>query len=183
MKSAWYFVIPCVLLLACEQTHYPDEIRRLDSLRVELDSAELLHRRIDTTGFAEAGRKFTENLGFIQQTYTDGNDTIPRDVALLMADYRDLKKPSQGFLTSYERAREELRFSKDQIRDLKHDLENNLLDSGLVEEMVNEELQAVSELTAAIEQLKVSSEYTREKRKALEPRIDSLITALKKKTP
>lgn len=182
MRTA-FIVLLATLSLGCERTHFSNEISSLDSLRAKLDSAERLHRLIDTTGFHEAGKVFTQKLTFIQQKYTESKDTIPRNVALLMANYRDLKKPSKGFIPEYERTRKELKFSKDQIRDLKHDLQNNLLDTNIVVEMMNSERKAVEDVVARVGQLKLSSEFTRKKRSELEPRIDSLIQTLKAAQP
>jgi len=180
MMRTTAFLVLSFVALGCQRTHYAEEIRTLDSLRADLDSASNQFRLIDTTGFSNAGRVFTENLAYVQQKYTQSEDTIPREVAMLMADYRDLKKPSKGFISDYERTREELKFSKSQIRDLKHDLQNNLLDTNIVVEMLNDEIKAVEDVVSKVNQLKVSSEYTKQKRAELEPRIDSLIKELKK---
>lgn len=165
---------------SCERTHYADEIKTIDSLRVELDSAARTLAKIDTTGLAEAKTRFTENLYFVQKTYSEREDTMPRDVAMLMSEYRSLKKPSTGFLDKYALASEELEFSKTQLRDLKHDLQNNLLDTNLVEELLADERNAAEKVLSDVKQLKLSNEVTRKKRAEIEPRIDSLVQELKK---
>jgi len=165
---------------SCERTHYKQEIVTIDSLQVRLDTVALMFRRIDTAGISDLSQKFSENLGFVQQAYIKKKDTIPKDVALLMSDYRTLKKPATGFYGNYQKAGEELKFSKRQLSDLKHDLQNNLLDSILVQEMLQGEMKAVGSVENSVQDLKLSSEFTKAKRAKIEPRIDSLIQVLKK---
>jgi len=174
-------VILIVSLTGCDRTTYDHEIATIDSLLVQLDTLDLMHRRIDTTDFATLGQEFTDNLSFVQQAYTNREDTMPKDVAMLMSDYRSLKKPAKGFKDKYQRAAEELSFAKNQLADLRHDLQNNLLDSVFVEEMLTEERQAVKAVSSSLEELKISSDFTKKRREELEPRIDSLIQVLKEK--
>ncbi|MCZ4408593.1 hypothetical protein O3Q51_07225 [Cryomorphaceae bacterium 1068] len=174
------FVI-AVVITSCQQTNFQKEIVTIDSLLVKLDTIDLMHRRIDTTDFSKLGQKFSENLSYVQKVYTSREDTMPKDVALLMSDYRALKKPSKGLRDKYQRTNEELKFSKSQLADLKHDLQNNLLDSTLVQDMLLDESEAVSAIESSVQELKVSSEFTKTKRAELEPRIDSLIQVLKQK--
>jgi hypothetical protein len=168
-----------VITTSCRQTNFQKEIGTIDSLLVKLDTIDLLHRRIDTTDFSKLSQRFTENLAYVQEIYTSREDTMPKDVALLMSDYRALKKPSKGLKDKYQKANEELKFSKSQLADLKHDLQNNLLDSILVQDMLQDERKAVEAIENSVQELKLSSEFTKTKRAELEPRIDSLIQVLK----
>ena len=168
-----------IIVSGCEQTNFKKEIVKVDSLMVKIDSVELMYRRIDTVGMADMSQKFSENMGFVQQAYINKKDTMPKEVALLMSDYRTLKKPAKGFNGNYQKAGKELKFSKNQLSDLKHDLQNNLLDSILVQDMLDDEMKAVGSIQSSVEDLKLSSEFTKSKRAEVEPRIDSLIQVLK----
>lgn len=174
-----FICIIIISLVACRQTTYEHEIASIDSLLVQLDTLDLMHRRIDTSDFATLGKEFTENLAFVQKTYTLKEDTMPKDVAMLMSEYRGLKKPAKGFKDKYQRTAEELNFAKSQLADLRHDLQNNLLDSVFVDEMLTDEKEAVKSISSSLEELKMSSDYTKKKREELEPKIDSLIQVLK----
>lgn len=179
-RNLTLLILIAAIGFSCERTQYAEEIQTIDSLRVELDSSARALDKIDTTGLAAAKTRFTENLYFVQKTYSEREDTMPRDVALLMSEYRSLKKPSTGFLDKYVLASEELEFSKTQLRDLKHDLQNNLLDTNLVEELLTDERKAVEKVVSDVKQLELSNKVTRKKRAEVEPRIDSLIQELKK---
>lgn len=179
MKSGFALAFGiAVFITSCQQTNFQKEIVTIDSLLVKLDTIDLMHRRIDTTDFSKLGQRFSENLSYIQEVYTSREDTMPKDVALLMSDYRVLKKPSKGLSGNYQRTNEELKFSKSQLADLKHDLQNNLLDSILVQDMLQDEREAVEAIENSVQELKLSSEFTKTKRAELEPRIDSLIQVL-----
>jgi chromosome segregation ATPase len=165
---------------ACQQTHYAREIHAIDSLLVLVDTVRIDYRRIDTTGYAEGSNGFASRIGFVQSAYK--KDTMEREVAMLMANYRDLKKPFSRFKNEYERIGKEIEFSRNQLLDLKHDLEHNLLDSNLVRKMLSSETEAVDQLVFQVNELKLSQKTTRQKRQDLEPKVDSLIQYLKKDT-
>jgi len=180
MNKVWGLLIGIlVLLTACNRTDFTTEVKKIDSLMVELDSAIALYNSIDTIGFPEISQSFSENTAFVQKIYTDRNDTMPRDVAMLMSDYRELKKPAKGFLVKHKSIGEELDFTQKQLEDLKHDLENNLLDSNFVDRMLVDELEAVQTVEGSVASLKLSSEFTKKKYAEMEPQIDSLIYVLK----
>ena len=182
MKNGITFVLLMLLVFtSCKQTSYKAEITTIDSLLVELDTLDLIHRRIDTTDFATFRKTFTDNISYVQQAYTEGKDTMPKNVAMLMSEYRVLKKPAKGLHKKYTKTAEELKFAKRQLADLRHDLQNNLLDSVFVEEMLIEERQAVKSVSSSLEELKISSDFIEKKREELEPRIDSLIQVIKEK--
>ncbi len=176
-----FLIVCCVLIVACDQTKYSKEISQIESMENRLDSVEKILLNIDTLGFTEAGQKFFDNLNFVQQAYTETSDTMPRDVAMLMSDYRSLKKPSKGFMSRFFSVNEELKFSKEQLRDLKEDLEHNRMEAELVKKSLQDESLAVENVISDIEGLRLSAEYTRENRARLEPRIDSLIQVIKTK--
>jgi len=182
-KIVALFIGLTIIGLGCESTNFSEEIKTIDSLLVELDTIDLMQRRVDTTGFSQSSQTFTENITYVQRTFTDREDTMSKDIAVLMSDYRSLKKPSKGFLGKYQRTREEITFAKNQLADLRHDLQNNLLDSNLVDKMLEDEIKAVDDIKNSVENLQISSDFTRSKREELEPRIDSLIQVLKQDEP
>ncbi len=169
-----------ILIVGCSRTHYSEELRQIDSMIVELDSARNIHRRIDTTGYGEAMKKYTTRMSSIQGSYASRGDTMERDVAMMMASYRELKKPLERFKKSYAAVSTDLEFTRTQLLDLKHDLEHNLLDSNLVHKMLREEDDAVTRIRMETDQLKMSYKVTEDKTQKLEPKVDSLLHELKK---
>jgi hypothetical protein len=168
-----------LVAVSCQRSEFTSEIKTIDSLIAVLDSAEAIFADIDTTGFRNLGQTFTENMSYVEQHYKKNNDTIPRDVALLMANYRDIKKPAKGFLSNHSKIKGELEYSKQQLRDLKHDLENNLLERNFVDRMVNQEKEAIDKVKGDVSTIKMSEKYTNEKLSKVGPQVDSLILVLK----
>ena len=177
------FLVLVLLATACNRTDYTTEISQIDSLMVELDSAKDMYSSIDTAGFSELSQSFSENTAFVQQVYKQRNDTMPRDVAMLMSEYRELKKPAKGFLVKHKSIGEELDFTEKQLEDLRHDLENNLLDSNFVDRMLTDEMKAVNEVESSVATLKLSGKFTKKKQAEMEPQVDSLIQVLKTQEP
>ena len=167
------------VLAGCTRTKYSNELRQIDAMIVELDSARNVHRRIDTTGYGAAMMRYKKRMSSVQESYTMRGDTMERDVAMLMANYRELKKPLERFKDSYAATSADLDFTRTQLLDLKHDLEHNLLDSNLVHRMLREESDAVEHIKMETVQLQTSYKTTQEKTEKLEPRVDSLLIELK----
>lgn len=174
--------VAAACLIGCDHTHYTEEIRHIDSLLVVLDSTRNDHRRIDTTGFETAMENYSERMSAVQAAYAERGDTMGYDVAMMMARYRELKKPLERFKDTYEEVSTELDFSRSQLLDLKHDLEHNLLDSNIVERMLRSETEAVEHIEMRTEQLRLSMKTTREKTEIMEPKVDSLLNRLQTDT-
>ncbi|MCH2215207.1 MAG: hypothetical protein MK086_08570 [Flavobacteriales bacterium] len=177
------FLVIVLLAYACNRNNYTTEINQIDSLIVELDSAKEIYSSIDTAGFSELSQSFSENTAFVQQVYKQRDDTMPGNVAMLMSEYRELKKPAKGFLVKHSSIGEELNFTQKQLEDLRHDLENNLLDANFVDRMLTDEMKALNEVESSVATLKLSGQFTKEKQAEMEPKVDSLIQVLKNQKP
>lgn len=167
------------IISSCTQTQYPDELKTVDSLLTRIDSAEKLHASIDTTGIKEGNRIFQQKFNFVKSNYTKTADTLHREEALLISDYRALKKPYDRFIDQYSANSKELEFSKGQLLDLRHDLEHNLLDTNFVKRMVASEMDATDAVVAETKRLYLGRKTMINKNNELEPRIDSLINFIK----
>ncbi|NEN22915.1 hypothetical protein G3O08_05310 [Cryomorpha ignava] len=177
--KAFGFIAILVLVSACNETKYPNEIQTVDRLIAQIDSAQKIHAGIDTTGIKEGNRIFSQKFNFVKANYTQTADTLHRKEALLISNYRDLKKPYDRFNDQYSVNAKELEFSKGQLLDLRHDLEHNLLDTNFVKRMVESEIEATETVVAETKRLENGRKTMIEKNNELEPRIDSLINYIK----
>ena len=173
------FIAILVLISACNETKYPNEIQTVDNLLTRIDSAQKVHAGIDTTGIREGNRVFKQKFNFVKANYTETADTLHREEALLISSYRDLKKPYDRFNDQYSANAKELEFSKGQLLDLRHDLEHNLLDTNFVKRMIASEIEATNAVINETKRLENGRITMIEKNAALEPKIDSLITLIK----
>lgn len=173
LAMTWLFVSS-----GCRQTVFENEVRQIDSMMVVLDSVQAIHSRIDTSGYDQAHVLYVNNMSSVQRAYVERGDTMERDIAMMLAKYRELKKPLENFKRSYIGLGADIEFTRNQLIDLKHDIEHNLLDTNLVNRLMREESDAVTRIRMTVEQLRLSHETTTEKKQTIEPRVDSLLQAL-----
>ena len=172
-------VLSIFVLASCNETQYQEEIKTVDYLLSRIDSAEKAHANIDTSGIADAGVSFKKKFTFVSSSFEQQNDTLNRDAALLISNYRDLKKPYANFVDEWMANAKELEFSKKQLIDLRHDLEHNLLDTNFVTKMVVSEQKATEAVVFDTRRLERGRKAMVAKNDSLEPKIDSLITKIK----
>lgn len=168
-----------IIFAACQQNPHDSNISEIEKLKAELDSASLMFSKIDTNGYAVFEKKYKRNVAFVQQQLLAIGDTMDRETALFMSEYRELKKPYSQFKTKYEQADKELKFSENQLITLKHDLKNNAMDTIISKRMVADEIKATESITSSVQNLYSADKQIRAKTAKMEPRIDSLINVLK----
>ena len=181
MKIATAIGILSALLLmsSCNTTNYPNEINTVDSLLMRIDTAQKVYAKIDTTNIREEGEVFKRKFNYLTAFYQQSPDTISREAAFLVADYRTLRKPYAQFFDKYHTYGAELAFSEKQLVDLRFDLEHNLLDTNFVTRMVYSEKEAVEKVVTEIKNLSLGMDVMVETNGKLEPVIDSLINVIK----
>ncbi len=179
MRILFFLVFGLMALYGCKPNPYKEEVKELDQLkkRVEKSSTKLV--QIDTTGLAEKWREYKENVNIITSTYKENGDTIGRELAMILSDYKQLKKPYGDFKDAYTQTLEELKFTKNQLLTLKHDLENNILEPPVAEKMVKSERMAARKIIEQVEQLARTDSVTKVKAVKLNATIDSVITSLR----
>lgn len=179
MKRLTLIALVLFIAVACNQTHYKPEIKNVDDLLAKIDSADKQLAALDTVGLEKAGRNFKQKFQYIQQLHEEKGDTIGRDLAFLLSDFRSMRKPYARLKSEYAAAKKELDFSKDQLVNLRHDLENNLLDTNIVHKVVKTESEATEQ--AMIQAQKVVEKKTALDRKSaiLLPKMDSIVAIIK----
>lgn len=182
MRKIPFVFLALIFLSACQRTEYTAEIRQIDSLVIVLDTMRNIHRRIDTTGYEQAMEAYAERMAAVGKLYSERGDTMNYEVGMMMAEYRELKKPLEKFKRKYAEVATELDFSRTQLLDLKHDLEHNLLDTNIVNKMLRSESEAVEKIVAETNELQTSHQITLKKTESMEPAVDSLIQALETDT-
>jgi chromosome segregation ATPase len=178
-KTVFFFLASATLLIySCETNHYKEEVKDLEKLikQVEKSSTKLV--QIDTTGLADKWQEYKDNVNTITDTYKENGDTIGRELAMILSDYKQLKKPYSEFKDAYSTAMEELKFTKNQLVTLKHDLENNKLEPPVAEKMIQSEKMAARKIMEHVEQLARTDSVTQVKAVEINATIDSVITSL-----
>lgn len=172
-------VLGVALFASCQENPHDSSIAAIDKVKIELDSAAQVYSKIDTNGYTAFDKKYKQNVAFVQQKLAAKGDTINRETAMLMADYRELKKPYAQFKTKYEQAGTELEFTDIQLITLRYVLKKNNMDTVISKSTLANEIKATESIISTIDHLNVSNTNVRNKKAEMDPKIDSLITTLK----
>jgi hypothetical protein len=178
-RIAWLLALVVTTVACRPESWYKSEIETIDRVLLSLDSAIYNLTQIDTLPYAERNRGFKDRMGFIESWYTQRGDTMNREVAMLVAQYREVRKPLANFRTEYYRVEGELLYTRSQLANLKQDLSYNLLHTQVVKRVFTEELTAADKVMADAKRLDVSNMLTKRKLLDTEPKVDSLIQVLK----
>jgi len=167
-----------IAMFSCKPNPYKEEIKELNSLIKEVEKSSTKLVQIDTTGLSQKLKEYKKNVNTITETYQSNNDTIGKELALILSDYRQLKKPYSEFSEAHRAALKELKFTKNQLVTLKHDLENDILEPPVAAKMMQSEKLATRKIIGQVEQLARTDSVTQVKAVKIEAKIDSVISSL-----
>ena len=153
MKKISYFICTAiflgfVLFISCGRKNNSDQLQKIDSLIVVLDELEKKIQTIDTAKIGEIYRVCNADLVFIQKNY---KDTMDRELAIFLSDYHALKKSSTRLMESIVDQDYEIGYSKNQLKNLKLDLNNDLYNEDLFAEYFNSEQSAIEKMDETIQ--------------------------------
>jgi len=178
LRTAWILVATSIVILSCKPNPYKEEVKSLEQLITEIEKSSTKLVKIDTAGLSQKWEDYKKNVNTITDTYKENGDTIGRELALILSDYRQLKKPYSEFKEAYTSAMNELRFTKNQLVTLKHDLENNILEPPVAKKMVESEKMAAEKIIEHVEQLARTDSVTEVREAKLNATMDSVISSL-----
>ena len=95
-------------------------------------------------------------------------------------DYSYIKKSYKTILREYPLAMEELQYCRNQLTDLKHDIEHGHLDEQMIKTYFSHEEDAISLLKYKMEKLSEMAEKQTERFGQLNPQIELMIDSLLK---
>jgi len=168
------------LWVSCQREN--DFVRELSSIDHFISVLEITQAEIsaaDTLGYRADDEKIAGNIREITSVFSHPGDTMPGDIARLLAKYRNQRQPTGVVISMQNQLTREIVYTKKQLLDLRHDIEHNLLDEETVKDSYSRELIAtekvISEAGNWLElfNLKAQSDAGTEKE------IDSLVTGLK----
>ena len=131
---------------------YLAEVKCLDSLQIILEKVSVEFRKTDTALVAANRDSIIEHLTFIQDNYRS-KDTMPRETAIFLQQYRSIKQPLDIYLKESREINEEMEYSEKQTVNLIHDLRNALLDEEKAKQFFNDERLAMEQLIAKVNSL------------------------------
>jgi len=167
-----------IAMFSCKPNPHKEDVKELDTLIKEVEKSSTKLVQIDTTGLSQKWKEYNKNVNTITETYQSNNDTIGKELAMILSNYRQLKKPYSEFKDAYAAALKELKFTKNQLVTLKHDLENDILEPPVAAKMMQSEKLATRKIIGQVEQLALTDSVTQVKAVKIEATIDSVISSL-----
>jgi hypothetical protein len=163
-----------VATLSCvNYKFYEAYAEKVDSLQATLEASATSFEQIDTTTIAFQNSQIKQNLDSLSSL---GEEIVSATVN----DYYYIEKSYKTFLREYPLAMEELQFCRQQLTNLKHDIEHRYLDEELIKSYFSHEEEAVGLLKQKMEILGKTANRQMETFDRVNPRIDLMIDSLSK---
>lgn len=173
-KISTLLVISSILffLSACGPTIPDAKMQELNKLENTLDSSEKLLLSIDSADAFATIAKFRENLNFIQ---SEMNDTLPMRAAVVVDKYFRFRKIVDNYQNNYSIIKDEVNTSQEQLRNLRFDAENGLVEEKKFDDYFALEKENIEAVEAAIGKMTSDLEQTLPVLKEQTPKVDSII--------
>ena len=127
-------IFSLILMISACGPHIPEEkLSKIDELEKMLDSADQRISAIDSAEVFGIIEAYQERLEFYQNTL---KDTLPRDEATFVDSWFRMRKLFAKFSSSYTPIMSELTISQQQLKDLRFDAENGLLEEKHFDEYI-----------------------------------------------
>lgn len=171
-----FSLLLCLGLISCgPDPKFASRIAELDSLSLQLHTARDLYNTIDSAGAKLIFDEVNKTLGKVNELV---KDTLTREQAMLISQYRMIKKPLKEYLQRLPVTQKEIAVTAKQLKDLSHDLSKGLIPEKDADLHVKKESELARLLINTLNMSHESVGMCREQFNALNPRMDSLVKAM-----
>ncbi|NND77581.1 MAG: hypothetical protein HKN39_05310 [Flavobacteriales bacterium] len=161
MRTHLYSAIAgLVLLLAlssCSEHPFANEMKEVERLQVQTDSIDAIFKTLDVEDATLKAMQVKEDVEELKMYVRNYPDAMTTEIGTLLDDLKAAGKTYGSIEKNHGKLREELFTTKKQLRNLKKDLKDNLLDPKVATEYISSEAKAVKMLIKNIGQLKQNS--------------------------
>jgi len=171
----YLIIIIASLLVACGPKISAEQSEKLENLTLKVDSAvDILTNTIDSNRLITLTSDYLNKQSFFEN---DMKDTVDRETIFLIDEFMRDKKAIKYLSANYGPFMNEAKAMKEQLQDLKLDIDNRLVDQEQFKKYYDLENNNFLELDNAVKTIKdvylrVDSELVRRT-----PKIDSIINA------
>jgi hypothetical protein len=134
-----YIPLLTLVLFSCNNVRNQQYISRIDSLDLQLENATAIYPEIDSTAFV----KIRTNVAVNCKTIDFKDDS---NYSKLFIPYSQINKSLKHMLKMDFQIRREILKANEQIDNLLHDVNKNLINTKVLVEYIEEEEKAVNEL-------------------------------------
>jgi predicted nucleic acid-binding Zn-ribbon protein len=159
-------------------TKYPKEMAAIDTLQTEVNKAVTELKTIDSVKVERVYTEIKDDITFIQKNYTD---TLTLEMAEFLGEYNSLLKAIGSILKEYTELSNELSFTGGQLKNMKHDLEYNIVNEEKVKEYYAREEEAIKRNVESTIVMINAAKLKLEMFEKMNPQIKKLIESVKNK--
>lgn len=177
-----YASIGLVILLftaSCGPKINEKQQESLNELTLKVDSSLAILTAIDSAEMMQMGSDFEQMKFFL---LNDIKDTLSPATVFYLDSFLNLKKPMAFITSKYSPLKQEGLIIQQQMKDLKQDVENRLVDEEQFEKYYTLEKENYSKLHEAVGQFNNAYNVSRRRYTNMKPKIDSIISASKSST-
>ncbi len=179
MKKLIIFILVGTTIIAgCESSVHTAKIERIDSLITMLDTSLQQLETLDAKKIAEAKEKAESDLHFIQKNYPD---SMGLKLAGKLGNYKINRKLLKVILENGDGLQSEMEYSIQQLKDLKHDLKADRIDSAQVQQYIRTEWEAATTLMQRYNLIAGKYQKGLERHEEYEKTADSIIQELNRR--
>lgn len=171
LKNIFSLIILAITFVACGPQIPSEKIAKIDSLEHGLDSAEQRLLAIDSARAFEMVNNYEAKLSYFLGVV---EDTLPREEAFFIDSWYRLRKVVRKYASYYSPLINEIRISKQQMKDLRYDAENGLVEEKYFDEYIELETENVESVTVSTHEMMDKFEKFVPLYEEKLPRMDSL---------
>lgn len=174
----FFSCLALLFILACNRPSFEKELKQLDSLNTTLSQVMLTLNAVDTTMIHERLSEQIEQFSFIHRNA----DTISRENAFVLDRYAQCKKAYSTWGKKLPLLKSEAQLRKNQLEDLRNDLEKALVESEEALTYVQTETKNIRQLADITTQMHKGLEFTNGRYDEIRRRVEEIIKEIQPDT-
>lgn len=165
-------------LTSCQQNPHAERIEKADSLQTAVKELNAIFSNIDYDHHMANRSDMMQDIERVEGFFKSTQDTMPRDLAFELSDYRLIWKGYKRMEGEYNTLKKELDYTGQQVKTLHTDLENNAVNENMGQRFLDEEIDAVERLDIGVRSFDEKMKRTEKKYKDKKPVIVQLADSL-----
>ena len=172
-------VIPIVIIgafLSCRSEKTTTNLREIEILQATVDSSKVVFKTLDFEGISTMKLKAEEQLEYLKEHNKDTAMALNKFIDVYYSNFKIMRK----YLKGHGRLGAEIEFSKGQLINLHHDVDNGFAHDSTFTNHFDDEKLAVSKIVNTCATLLDWEERSTKRYNGMVQPIDSIITELQK---
>jgi len=173
IKRYFAIIVLAAFFISCANKNIDKELRQIDSLITVLNNTEKFFEL--TTKAEERNKEMDFKLKTLQLKY---KDTLSFEESQILTDYHLNRKVYEKYIKQIGKATKEIEQLRNQLIDLKHDLENDLISKAEFVDFIIEEQQDITANYSQTKEYYDTVEKYEDMYNKMTPLVDELISRI-----